>query len=301
MRTRLLQGMLLIACLAVLPSCDPDQEGGAADPYELSKRTRVTAIEMGAGAENVMFSSTGRLYVSVDGGLYEVVRAVDGTLRKILRSPGANCQFGGLAEHDGVLFANCTDKLTASWLYAAYETEDPVFERIADITGATIANGLAVDESGRLYVAAQMQGVLLRLKVNYEGPVSVDSVETFQALPLGSTPNGLKIRDGALYWSGLSNLTVEELGSPGAGTQLFTSLTVVDDFYVDAKGILLADFLGGAVYSLDSSGRQVGKTSAGLLTNPAMVLPALGRLGFSQDDLLVVEQTGGNRVSILHK
>lgn len=306
MRIMPVRSALLSVSMVVLLGCEldfPSGAGGATDPYELSKRVRITAIEMGAEVENIMFSSTGRLYVSVNRGLYEVVRAADGELKAIARSAVTDCQFAGLAEHEGVLFANCTDMGSHSWLYAAYETEEPVFERLSDLAGVSCSNGLAVDDRGDLYVASQLQSAIVRVRVDYAGPVSVVSSETWKTLTFGTTPNGLKIREGSLYWSGLSDLTVEDLDSPSSRSRLFSALTVVDDFHVDAKGILLTDFLGGAIYSLDRSGKQVGKTSAGVLKSPSMVLPALGRLGFSQDDLLVAERGGGtgNRISVLRK
>jgi hypothetical protein len=73
-------------------------------------------------------------------------------------------------------------------------------------------------------------------------------------------------------------------------------LTFFDDLVVDERGILVADWLGGALRAYGPFGRETDATQVEL-DMPSAVVRALGRAGFSQDALLITEK-GANRVAL---
>ena len=88
-------------------------------------------------------------------------------------------------------------------------------------------------------------------------------------------------------------------GSAGPVTTLTTQLTFFDDLYVDDEAIFVANYLFGSVEALTSAGTDVLDTAAFTFSGPSSVLPAKGRLGFSQTDYLVTEKTA-NQLSVFH-
>src|SRR5262249_26982800 len=88
-------------------------------------------------------------------------------------------------------------------------------------------------------------------------------------------------------------------GGAGPVTTLNAQLTFFDDLYVDAKGILVANFLFGAVDKLTPGGVDVLDTAPFGFNGPSSVTPAQGRLGLSGIDLVVTEKSA-NRVSVFH-
>lgn len=307
MRTTSIRFTLLVSSVAILAGCDPvvnpTCNGDATASYDLglSKMKSIATVEGIEAAENLLFSSTGRLYVSSYGnGVFEIVRGAGGKLEKVQRAPGnPPCKFSGLAEREGILFANCMCS-SGSFLCAAAETSAPSFEPVFELEGVDLPNGLGLDPvSGDLFVASGYEAAILRLGLSDEAPFAVLSSGHWMDSS-GALTNGLKVFGGKLYWTSTNGLKVTDLVSkPGAGRTIISGSLGLDDFYVDARGMLVTDYLGGKVYALDACGNMLGETTA-KLSSPSSVLPALGRLGLGETDLVVTE-AGANRLTILRK
>lgn len=283
-----------------------DQYGSTIANSEQSlSRPEVQALSFGkreivvtgiTAAENIMFSTNGRLYISGDDGIFELIRDSANQIISIPRVIGQNCKFGGMAEYMNTLYAVCYDNVH-SYLYAAQELPDPSFERIWTMTNIICANGLASDGQGGLYTTTTMQGKILYLKIDELNPMRIESQRDWLSYSGGLLPNGIKIHNGTVYWGDFGIVRKSAL-FPWSTTLLVYAIgiTFFDDFYVDNDGMLIADYLFGSVLAFGPFGQVLGGTPPGTFINPSAVIPAEGRLGFSHRDLLVTEKGSGNVV-----
>jgi hypothetical protein len=295
---------LILAAIGGMPSCTNEQPVSAEtaaltlEPAALSGGRARPLVEDIPTAENLVFTSTGRLFVSSDGGIFEIVQ--DGSsYRSIPRHRGETCAFGGMVEVSGTLYANCYDQAnTVSTLFAAQLSDAPEFRAIHQLPGIQLANGLTSDGTSNLYVAATFQGVLLRLQLSATDPFTIAKQDTL--LPdAGLFANGIKFSGGALYWTSFTLILSAELKADGSISQpqaVAGAFTFMDDLYVDDSTILAADALGGSLRSFGPQGFENGSTLPGTFDGPSAVLPAAGRLGLAEDALVVTERNGG-RVS----
>jgi hypothetical protein len=265
---------------------------------ELCCGTTQVLVDGVAAAENLIFTEEGRLFVTGDNGVFELRRDASGAMQAMTVASAPYCKFSGLAEVGTVLYAACYD-LTDSYLFAAALTPTPQFERIDTMTGVQLANGLAADTAGNLYVAATIQGEILRLTTAPGDPFTVSSLETW--LPnSGVLTDGLKFFASSLFWTSggtISRVPILANGAAGSTSTVVTRLTIFDDLFVsDAGGILAADYTAGALDAFDLYGLAVGQTTTPM-TNPSALAPALGRVGFGPNDIVFTEK-GANRVSV---
>jgi hypothetical protein len=282
--------------LEPLPPVD-DQSAELAGARDLSRGKRRTLVDNVVAAENQLFTSSGRLFVSGDEGVFEVEK--QGTrysARKL--STSVTCQFGGLTDYAGTLYANCYDG-TDSKLLGAKLTEAPQLQPIRALPGVGLANGLTHDDKGNLYVASTFDGTILRLQLDPTDPLKVSAQDTY--LPnAGLFSNGLKFHAGKLYWTAFTTVKAVDIGpdgKPGPQKELGGAFTFFDDLYVDDSGILLDDFLGGKVLAFDSKIQFLNATPNSTFNGPSSVQPAQGRLGLSNNAVIVTER-GANRVSV---
>jgi hypothetical protein len=92
---------------------------------------------------------------------------------------------------------------------------------------------------------------------------------------------------------------IESDGKAGTSVVLVDQMVLFDDLSVSDAGILIADLTGGALAAFDLTGALIGRTPMNLLDTPSSVLPALGRLGFTNSDLIVTEKNA-NTVAAVH-
>lgn len=265
--------------------------------------SRETVVDGIAAAENLMFTDAGRLFVTGDDGIYELTRDGSGNVTNAVVAPATACKFAGMSEIGGVLYAACYDQTGSnSYLYAGKLDPVPQLQSIYTLPGVALANGVAADSQGRLYVADSFDGTILRLGLAPADPFTVATKETFVAKGSNILPNGLKFFGSAIYYTDFVSIKRVPLladGSAGPIATLDTQLTFFDDLFVDARRILVANFLFGTVELLTPGGIDLFDTAAFTFDGPSAVLPAEGRLGFSQNDLLVTEKSG-NRVAVFH-
>ena len=180
-------------------------------------------------AENLLFTSHDRLFVSGDDGIFEIVH--EGTAyQKVARHSGESCKFGGLVEVNQVIYANCYDLNDSSSLFAAQLTAAPEFRVIEHLSGYQLANGLTADDDGNLYIGATFQGQILRLRPSATDPFTIASLDEFVDSP-GLFTDGIKFFDGALYWTNFTEIDKSAIVNDRAGrTQsLANALTFFDD------------------------------------------------------------------------
>lgn len=270
----------------------------AAEAPSLCCGTKTVLAEGIAAAENLFLSSDDRLFVSGDDGVYELVRGPDGSHQASRLVDSDDCAFGGLTEARGVLYANCY-ATGGSYVYATKLSEPPDFQVVATLSGTHLANGLTSDDAGHLYVACTGQNRILRLTLSENDPLEVVKQEVWLN-GSGLFTNGLKFYDSALYWTDFTTVKRAPIlsdGRPGRVRTLAQRLTFLDDLYVDAQGVQVADWLGNTLrlfggplgFELDRTRREFDMPSA--------VIRANGRAGFSQHALLVAEKNA-NRVSL---
>ncbi|MET0285850.1 MAG: hypothetical protein ABW352_15320 [Polyangiales bacterium] len=296
----------LLALSIALAGCAAELEGEEEDldvqeqalsGDSLSSGTRTTIASV-IGAENHVFTSTGRLFVTGDKGIYELKKKSDGTFDRIVAAPEQKspfCQFGGITEARGLLYANCYG-VTDSWLFAAKLEPTVSFRSIAMLNGRGLANGLTSDAQGRLYIATTLQNQILRFTTAPSDPFTVSTRETFQNNS-GALTNGIKHYEGVIYWSdgaAIKKNTIDRYYS-GPPT-VVADFAYFDDLHVDASGYLITDYTGNVLRAYDTRGRSTS-VSPKSFNGPSSVGRALGRAGLGARTIVVTER-GGNRVSI---
>ncbi len=264
--------------------------------------TRTTLVGGVTSAENLLFlSGTGRLFVSGDDGIFEVTRGTGASVSLTKLTPSATCKFGGMTQVGAVVFANCYD-LSDSHLYAANVDETSMFDSLYDLPGVQLANGLTSDSLGQLYIASTFDGRILRLTLSASGPLKITDETDLGGLPTPFAPNGIKQFNGSIYLTSGAELWKAGIPEADGGSdfkKLVTAPSYLDDLFVTESTIYVADFGGPAVLAYGLDGTEQGATPKGLLANPSSVVPALGRLGLGQDDLVVTEKPA-DRVAVVH-
>jgi hypothetical protein len=255
----------------------------------ISRGQRELLVEGIANVENALFLRDGRLLVSGDDGLFELVRAEEGFVA-LPRHPKQPCNFGAMAELAEAIYAVCYDG-TRSLLFGARTQDELSFRHIADIQGVSLANGAAAGGERELLVTASGQGKIVRLTVSESDPLRISAQSNFRANSGGLIPNGLDVHEGTAYWGDIGSIRRGKLGG-NERELLVAQLTFFDDLHVDARGLLVTDFLLGTLRAFDLRGRQLARTPA-LFSGPSAVVPALGRLGLGEADLVVTEKLAG--------
>src|SRR5258708_5864660 len=175
------------------------------------------------------------------------------------------------------------------------------------MTGTLVANEIAVDPDGRIYVAETLQGKILRLEISASDPLTVARQEDWLSTPSGVAPNGLRYIDSSIYWTDSLGGSVNRVfilldGTAGPISSFVDpNANFFDDLYVNSDGtVLVASFFGGALraYTPLPFGLLYAETPH-VFTNPADVLPAKGRFGFRDKDLIVTDK-GANSVVLFH-
>jgi hypothetical protein len=263
--------------------------------------TKSTLVEGIASAENLMFTSDGRLLVTGDDGIYDVVVDASGQATAVPLTPKETCKFSGLAEARGTLYAGCYDG-TNSRVYAATLAPTLTFQSVASLPAVPLANGLAADSAGRIYVAETLKLRISRLTFEASDPLTLASQEVWLG-GTGLATDGLKIFDEVVYWTDLGKVNRAAI-LPDGNASLASTLEsggsiFFDDLYVDTAGVLVANSLGGGLSAFNQVGLLIGKTPAKTFSEPSAVVPAHSRLGLDESDLVVTEK-GANQVTVYH-
>lgn len=270
----------------------------ASDPFDSLGGTAVvrTTLADVTAAENQTLTSDGRHFVTGDEGIYELSPNGQGGAVAVVRAQAQDCKFSGIVEVGEVLYANCY-ATSDSYLYAAKRTPSPEFRRVHTFeAGTRLANGLTSDAQGRLYAASTYRGRILRLTLASGDPLAVAN-ETLWLEGTGPLTNGIKYVAGQVYWtdgSEIKRAAVNADGSAGPTRTFATGGALYDDVFVDPRGLLAADYIGGYIRAFDRDGNVLATTKVGLEGPSSIVAaPAFGAGAF------VVTERSGNRVSLL--
>lgn len=277
-------------------------------------KTRLVTIP---DAENLLFTPSGRLFVSGGVNVYEITKS--GSNYNATPLLDGTCNFTGLALRGEVLYANCFD----GQLYAARLTAQPKLAAIHTL-GLAAPNGLAGGPDGELYVVngplattALPSPKIVRLKLAPNDPLKVLEQTDWLVLDLLlSQPNGVQVKGRTLYFSETSlpslgrirTVPINADGSPGTPQVFATFNSLPDDFSFAGNQLLAAYFTGGQIALFDAAGALVSATDAMSFESPSQV-----RFGqppmFATSDLLVTEKgvlgentsTNGNVLSVFRR
>ncbi len=259
-------------------------------------------------AENLVFDSSGRLFVSGGQQVYEVSRSSIGfTARAIADS---ECNFTGLAIRGEVLYAACG----SGELYAGRLNAKPSLSVIYTLIDMCLPNGIAIGQDGYLYVVdatlnANTQACfppnprIDRLTIDPNQPLEIVSQELWlQGAATGGLafgqdnilrfPNGLRSAGDVFYGTdGGSVYVVPQLpgGAAGELQALYFSPTELDDIGVISNGLLVTDFFQGRIFLLDRSGNELQSTESGRFSSPSAAILGQPPM-FEPSDILVTEK-----------
>ncbi|HEY1058563.1 MAG TPA: hypothetical protein VGE55_07525 [Limnobacter sp.] len=305
--------ILAIFCLGHLTACTSESASTT------SQSGRTTAAEVSTlcfenacadavplltvpDAENMIFSNSGRLFVSGGTGVFEVVKAGANSFSLTALNDTA-CNFTGLAIQRNVLYANCGD----GTLWASPLDSKPMrLSKIFTYSGTALPNGLADGPDGRsLYAAdgplsttALPSPKLIRLQLDVANPLVVTQQSTWLDLT-GRFPNGLQRQGNILYFTDsappslgqLNGVAVRGDGSAGTPFVIATLPQLPDDFSILADGsYAVTYYLTGQIAHISPTGAVLAFTTPlTFSTGPSQVRQGRAPL-FSPQDLLVTEK-----------
>lgn len=258
-----------------------------------------TVLAMVGGAEYLLFTDSGRLFVASDVNVYEVTRSGEDWLTTPIGT--MDCGYAGLEQVGNVLYANGCNQLFATEL-----KDSPALQAIHRYDGFDLANGLSADPSGNLYAvngpigsSGLVDAQIAKLMINPNNPFEV--LEQIRWADDGlELPNGIDYFDGKFYVSDSSISQVQfgairtidllDDGSAGEVNTLTTWFGILDDIsVVDGQYILVADYLTGVIGQVSLDGDILQTTLPLTFQNPSAVLAGEPPL-FNKNDILVTEK-----------
>jgi hypothetical protein len=274
-----------------------------------------TPILEGIGdAENATFSADGRLFVTGGENVYEILAEGDGYAARALYD--GRCNFTGIAERNGYLYAACVEGTELTTLKphlvggSLAGTGPLKLEVIYDFAKNALPNGMAFDAAGRLFVTDffPLVGKIVTLTLDPSDPLRVVREDVWRQG--GTLVNGIKIYDGKVYITDGTSIRVIPItaqGGPGRVSTLATRFSVFDDLWVDERGIIAADFLGKQLVFYTLTG-QLRSATAPVFETPSSITPGRGPL-FPSGALVITEKGAlneltsrdGNRVSLYYR
>ncbi len=278
-------------------------------------------------AENLLFTSDGRLFITASEHVYEYTNAKGAEL--VLHT--ANAEFLGMAQVGNYLYvvrstmrvkpfqqldiANLLQQGLAQYLFNTFSDLIMNKELLrADLTQTSLnflpvytlknmflPNGMAADSSGNLYIADEtFLSIGQIVKVTISG--NNFSQETWLSTSNGvCSPNGMSIRDNTLYFTDFKMSTLKAMvkkvdiinGRPGSVSTLYSQTGLFDDLeagnYKGVDGIVVANFAKGSLLLLDKNGKLVSEILKGELDFPSSVRIGKGSM-FNSDDLIITEK-----------
>jgi len=299
--------------LTVSGGTDTGNNGNAVvSCFEDGCAEKVTVATIG-DAENLLFTSTGRLFVTGGQNVFEISKNSNGDFVSTVVS-AASCNFTGLAIIQTTVFAACFD----GTLWAGNLSQTPFrLNNIATIAGVNAGNGLVDGPDGTsLYLVNGPSGNTPRIvKINLNPSLITQVQSSSDWLATGmSFPNGLQRRGSTLFFSDSDASSVGRIrsvpiladGNPGTVSLVASFNSLPDDFSFVGNDIAATFFSSGQIARISLSTNQVTQsTGQNSFESPSQVRVAQGPL-FRSGDLLVTEKgiigdntsTVGNRLTL---
>jgi hypothetical protein len=265
-------------------------------------------------AENLLQTREGRIFITGFGALRELVRdpsAPGGWRAQVIPVAGASegapsCYYTGVTAYAHTLYTVCVEGVlkTRSFLRALELKLAPaVLKDVAELKFDNgFANGLTVDDSGRLYVAGFdffAAGAINTISLS--APFVMAEMKTYQRFDKVA-PNGLHWHKGRLFASlnppfllGESKLVSWATGPEGPHDQKlhYTVWGVIDDFEPVAGGFLTAEFLLGRIRFIDEEGQVRHELKATMPTSVRLMRDEGGA-----NSWMVTTQLGAARATV---
>lgn len=177
-------------------------------------------------------------------------------------------------------------------------------KKIAHLTGAGLPNGMELfsKEEGTILIADSEIGVVWKIAINdgkVENIIEVDEMKPPPPPALQMGINGLKVRDGYLYWSNtgfklLCRIKIDGEGKATGPVEVLERDIVIDDFVFDKKGNAWLTTHGMNTLAVVKPGGGVvtAAGSIGKLTVAGGTACQFGRTS-SDGDILYFVTTGG--------
>ena len=296
----LLSALLLAACHDSEPAGGSSTAGATPETLcvTTSCATRTVLLDI-PGAENLLFTPEGRLFVSGSENVYEVTRRDGNWLANPLAA--TNCNFTGLAQIGNTLYANCF----SGELYAATLSAQPQFVPIHTLALSS-ANGLSSGPDGELYAVNGPVGTaglpdpkIVRLRLNPANPLEVIEQTDWLATGELTFPNGIQRRGRRLYYTQSDVLGIApgvlmsvDVGSDGsAATPKIMGYfdAVLDDFGLAGDRFLLTDYAGGRVALMNAAGEIEQQSLPASFDNPSAIKLSQPPM-FNPGEILVTEK-----------
>lgn len=251
-------------------------------------------------AENVLFTTDGRLIVTGGLNIYQVKRNSNGSFSKTAIYPGTG-NFCGVAQKGNYFYTVAQLSDGRNVLFDAKIPTDaskfPVLREIYQFSGDFLNNGIEFDDSGNLYIADTIYAKITKVKITYnsQGNASVTSSIWMDSCSGLSAPNGIVYRNNTLYFSESNMVKGVPIKSDGSHGTIYTIYTApvgvsFDDPCYYEDGLLVPDYNTGCVMyvSLDGSEQYV-VMPAGTFAGPSSVTHGNGSM-FTTDQFLVTEK-----------
>ena len=306
------KALTLLLCSAVLIACganDDNQTNLSGSSSELCVNSQCGEVIELVGipdAENIHFTTEGRLFVTGGSNAYEVVQDSDESFQAIPLTE-AGCNFTGMAQKGNTMYFVCGD----GQLFAASLDDISNLQVIFQMQGMCIANGTALGPDGHLYVVDEplnpacivLDPKIVRLNINADDSLQIDSQETWLgssglgllALGVGNDlrfPNGLAVQGSRFYSTDGGTVFYVDLladGSAGEVTPIYFAPTAHDDLSLAGDSLLVTDFFGGRIFQLSLDGELLQQTNLLTFDSPSAVQQARPPM-FRSDDILVTEK-----------
>lgn len=296
---------LVLAAVTLLAGCtsggDSDPQSTAADPASLcvasacGVKTQLLDIP---SAENTLFTSDGRLFVTGSDSVYEVTKDASGWHATSLATTKAN--FTGLAQRGNVVYAAAFD----GNLYAARISDTPPAFKAIHALGMSSANGMTSGPDGALYIVNGPLGAsipapkIVRLRFDSSDPMKVTEQVDWLTGNL-YFPNGLQRRGNTLVVSdsdalnvaigAIKSIEIKADGSAGTPQLIGNFPSLPDDLGLIGDNVLAAFYSNGQIGLINASGTLVLQTDLLSFENPSSVKQGQPPM-FAPDDLVVTEK-----------
>lgn len=257
-------------------------------------------------AENAVFTTDGRLFVTGGANAYQIKKDKDGNFTKTEMYSGTG-NFTGIAQRGNYIYTVAlisSDNGTRVSLFDAKlpclndANAVPALREIYQFKNVNLMNGIGFDRSGVLYVADTLGAKIVSVNISYDrkgNPAVAEKIWLECDLSLNIlVPNGISIFNSVIYFTDLNSVksaAIEPDGSPGKVSVIYTGgLTDYDDLEYFNNGLLVPDYLSGGILYVSLDGKTIkDAVPSGVLAGPSSIIQGKEPM-FSSDEFIVTQK-----------